>query len=644
VRKSTQRSNRSPQRNFPMTGKRLSLLAALLLIVLPGLASAQPVVTSGPACVTLAPSGGADDARLQAAALKAAALPARCLRLTAGTFHVSTVNAALLTLPAPGFDLGGAGMQQTRLVWADGLVLHNPPYYSFGVLIPAGADTVHIHDLALQFGAAPSGDGIWIGVEVRGGLHAQLDHLDISGAWGPLGTAGGAAIDTYQPPEVAGQFTWTTIRDVQIHDNPSASGITLGSNGNLITGVHIWNTGSNQHQHALYDTGGSERILGNVLGPNRGAGYNYHAHHSIQEIDAGGSVFADNVSIDPGFAHGIVDSLPRADGTQNAPNVTITGNTFRNSAGVQAAGLLLNEDVQAVVTGNVFQDTWGNSGAAISIHGPSTIVGNTLLAVGNTAPGGRGIVSNSPQGALIEGNTLDLRAGGPADGIRAEGTGDRVVGNTVVITGGGTGLVVGGGAPLVQGNRVTAGGYSLALSVTGSGAQIIGNTLTSDWYAAATGVTTATVQDNVWAGPWRLDAVSTGLRFAGNTGRLSYYGYAALPLTPDAGALRVYPPAPGGALGRGEIAAWHGAGVDRAGAGDRWAGVAVADGGQALSALYLVTAPGARLAGVCGAATLPVGHVGIVGAQAGCLTDGGTAPPAGSYARALGNGAVELWP
>jgi hypothetical protein len=127
----------------------LAILAALLLLVLPDLASAQPVVTNAPACVTLAPSGGADDARLQAAVLKAAAQPARCLQLTAGTFHVSTVNAALLTLLAPGFDLGGAGMQQTRLVWADGLVLHNPPYYSFGVLIPAGADTVHIHDLAL---------------------------------------------------------------------------------------------------------------------------------------------------------------------------------------------------------------------------------------------------------------------------------------------------------------------------------------------------------------------------------------------------------------------------------------------------------------------------------------------------------------
>jgi hypothetical protein len=622
----------------------LAILAALLLIVLPGLASAQPVITSGPACVTLAPSGGADDARLQAAVLKAAALPARCLLLTAGTFHVSTVNAALLPLLVPGFNLGGAGMQQTRLVWADHAALTNPPYYSFGIDVRRGADDVHLHDFALQFGADPTGDGIWIGIQVSGALRTLIERVDISGAAGlPVESAGGAAIGMYQPPEWYGQQTDTTIRDVLIHDNPSASGIGIGSLGNLITNVAIWNTGSNWHQHAIYDQG-QARIIGNRLGPNPRAGYNYHAHHSIQEIDAGGSVFADNVSVDPGFAHVIVDSLPRADGTQNAPNVTITGNTFRNSAGNHAAGLLLNEDVQAVVTGNVFQDTWGNSGAAISVHGPSTVVGNTLLAVNNTTPGGRGIVSNSPTGALIEGNTLDLRAGGQADGIRAEGAGDRVIGNTVVITGGGTGLVVGGGAPLVQGNRITAGGYSLALSLTGSGAQIVDNTLQSDWYAAATGVTTATVQDNVWVGPWRLDAVAPGLRFGPNTGLLSYYGYAALSLTPDAGALRVYPQAPGGALGRGAIAAWHGAGVDRAGAGDRWAGVAVADGGQALGALYLVTAPGARLAGVCGAATLPVGHVGIVGAQAGCLTDGGTAPPAGSYARALGNGAVELWP
>jgi hypothetical protein len=136
-----------------------------------------------------------------------------------------------------------------------------------------------------------------------------------------------------------------------------------------------------------------------------------------------------------------------------------------------------------------------------------------------------------------------------------------------------------------------------------------------------------------------------GISVSGNRGLLAYdSGLPALPSTPDAGALRAVPFVAD--LAAGQIVAWQGAGVAPAPANSaRWAGVALSATYGGTGTAYIVAQPGAVLVGVCGADSVPVGHVATVGAQAGCLVDGGwTMDDGRSYARAIGNGAVELWP
>lgn len=618
-------------------------IAILLLLIglLDNRASAQPVITSGQACVLAYPQEGDNTTALQAAVAKAAATDARCLVLSPGAYGLAAPTQAgpILTLAADGLTISGHG---AVLQWADDIV------YPAGWtdLFHVTAAAVRIHDLTIQGGVAPSGPGNWTAVECTlGCVGGQFTDLDISGVYG-ANTAGGAGIDVYTPWDQGG-YSGALVENNYIHDSAHSTAITLDSWGSTVRSNKIVRVGSRVTEQGVYLQGGRNVVEGNWV--EAVGGYSFHGHKQTPHADATGDVLRDNVSINPGAGHVVFDTYPNdvnpafPPGTPLDQGDLITGNSFlgtltaTNTIGVWANG------VPVRVVNNLFRDaTVGYTWLDTHLATGSLISGNQFVSTRNTQtayilwPGpDNSITGNAWQGAQA-GYGVQLTDG------------DQFTGNIMDVLTGTWPIQLVGGAT-ISGNTIRSANNPTVQILPGAhGWTITGNTLSSTdrWALRLFGDnagTLGTLSGNTITGGVVQLAIP-GVSVSGNRGVLAYdSGLPALPSTPDAGALRAVPFSAN--LGAGQIVTWQGAGVAPAPPNaSRWSGVALSATYGGAGTTYVAQQPGAVLVGVCGADSVPVGHVATVGTQAGCLQDAGTDVPNGSYVRSLGGGEVELHP
>ncbi len=372
-----------------------SHILALILSIITVLA---PHTQAGAGCVV---SAGVDIP----ADLATAQAGSRCLELPAGVF---IVQPGVLLGTADNLTIRGAGMGRTILETPAG---YNVSARTYVLRFTGKAQSVS--DLTIRGGVNMTGTQALLGVSLESG--ATLTHIqrvELSGIYGG-NTAGASGIDLSQPWNVNGGVQAALIEDCYIHDMPAGTGIIINSNGNTIRNNTIRDVGNTTTRHGLYIQGGYNLIDGNLI--ERVGGYSLHAWQKVQSIDGSGNVYTHNTSIDPGYQHMIVSGLA-SNGTNPAiPSgrmltrfVTITGNTFRNTASQKRIGLLT--DVPALITDNTFEDVVQDGAQTIratSLATGSIIRGNAIRAMSPATTNGGAISIECA--CLAEGNSIDTR-------------------------------------------------------------------------------------------------------------------------------------------------------------------------------------------------------------------------------------------
>lgn len=391
-----------------------------------------------------------------AVALVEAQQTSRCLEIPQGTYSISPSAGDWLSVTVANVEIRGAGQGKT-IIQTSGITLTNNLY-----LIALRAPGAHIHDLSLVIGTGYHSTyevgGILASV---GALHSTIERIEISGGY--TGNGGnGFGIGIYQPWDQNGGAQYTTIQNNYVHDSP-ATGIGVNGSSNLLLNNHIARVGTGSLQHGFYAQGGNNLYSGNIV--ESVSGYSFHGHKQVPSLDGSGDRYIGNLSLNPGTAHLVINSNGSPPLTRYA---TISGNTFRNTAGKRSANAVWCNGVPCIIEGNTLEDTYTTTGSGwIEDSGGSLITGNLLTTL--TLPDGavnyamirvQGIV-----GATVANNRLVNSQYGR--GIVAQGARHSIMGNTVLQIGAtqADALWLSGDMLIVTGNRLesTGGGYTLAV-------------------------------------------------------------------------------------------------------------------------------------------------------------------------------------
>lgn len=367
------------------------ILAILTILIL-------PPAQSPTGCVS---SSGVDIA----ADLAQAASTSRCLHIPAGDY---TIPAGALQSNAGSLLIYGDGMGRTILRLPDNQVVGTQTY---AIRLTGANQTVR--DLSVIGGASPSGAQAVHGISVyAGATGAHIQRVEVSAIYGG-NAAGGSGIDLYQPWNTNQGVQGAIVEDSYIHDMPNGTGMIVNSSGNTIRNNRIERTGSTLFQHGIYIQGGYNAFDGNTI--TNSGGYSLHAWQKVANLDGSGNIYRGNLSVDPGGAHMIVGGLV-SNGTNPAipsgrmltRNVTITGNTFRNTGSIKRAGI--TTDVPAIIDGNTFEDVVQDGAAVVQIAtgaANSIVRSNAFRAMQPATSNGGAIKIDAA--ALVEGNSIDTR-------------------------------------------------------------------------------------------------------------------------------------------------------------------------------------------------------------------------------------------
>lgn len=430
-------------------------LAALIISIL-----ILPVQQPTPVCVI----AGSD----LAASLADAESGPRCLEIPAGVWSISPAGGSYLNATVDNLEIRGAGVGRT-IISTQGVTLTA----EMQVIRLHGANQ-KIHDLTIALATSYSGAygvyGISIYDEATG---STVEDVEVSGGYTPNGSAG-AGVALYRTWGHAAQFT--TVRGVWLHDMPT-SGVVVNSSNNVFLHNRLERVGASTLAHGFYAQGGYNLYEGNFV--SAASGYSFHGYKQVPRMDGSGDIYRDNVSLNPGAGHLIIQGLPPDATNTDLPSgarltryATVVGNLFRNTPGHISDGLLTVEP--ATIEGNTFEDAGKVGGAILNANAPGAIVSNNRIIMRNAAS--YGIFAGV--GVVVEGNTLDS-TGGLLVGINASGA---TVTNNRVLMASGTALSAGYVNTTVSGNDLT---------VLGSGT-LIG----MPWLSAG-----VVIRDNVLSAP-----------------------------------------------------------------------------------------------------------------------------------------------
>lgn len=417
----------------------MRLILAIIYVIL-----LAPVVQTPPACLFATSDLVADLALAQAGP--------RCLDIPAGVYTISSAAGSYLNATADQLEIRGAGIGKT-ILQTQGVTLTN----NLQILMLHGVHQ-RIHDLTIQIGAGYSGayaiTGISIYDEATG---ATIERVEISGGYTPNGS-NGAGMSTYRTWNHAAQYV--TIRDSWLHDMPT-SAIVVNSSNNLFLHNRIERVGASGLAHGFYSQGGYNLYDGNTI--DHASGWSFHGHKAVPNIDSSGDRFVNNMSIDPGMGHVVVNSLPNASnpalpiGVALDRYATISNNTFRNTLGRRSMGVWAN-GVPTVISGNTLEDVFQSAGGGWIDDNAGSIIEGNILSTSGIAPDGainQNAINVSGVGALVTNNRITL--GSPGGGIRVSGARHRITNNALVMGGSsGAGLILTGDALSVVGNNVEA--------------------------------------------------------------------------------------------------------------------------------------------------------------------------------------------
>lgn len=479
----------------------LSIIVAILtILILPPQQSGGCVVSSGvdiPADLATAQAGS------------------RCLELPAGTYPITPASGDWLGVTVANVEIRGAGIGKT-IIQTQPITLTGHLY-----LIASRAANTHIRDLTIQIGIGYSGNyeigGVLIG---EGATRGRVERVEVAGGYAG-NCCGGFGIGTYKSWNQGGGIQDTLIADCWIHDSPT-TGIGVASNGNIIRHNRIERVGVGFLRHGLYIQGGNNLFEGNTI--LAASGYSFHSYKQIPNIDGSGDRYIGNISIDPGAGHLVLNGTPNTAnpafpvGGPLTRNATITGNTFRNTAGHRSIGVWAN-GVPATITGNVLEDIFVTTGAGWIDVTAGGVVSNNILSTSGVAPNGSVnyamIRATGNTGALIANNWLSNAFYGI--GIRAAGARHAIQGNSVLNTAtpGAEALNIQGDMLLIQNNRLesTGGGYTLAIGGALTNVTVSGNYLkrTGDLCNLSLAGVTGRIRDNMFDGTFRYSGASPGL-------------------------------------------------------------------------------------------------------------------------------------
>lgn len=473
-----------------------TFIAAIIISIIVLLA---PHAQSGTGCVV----SGSD----VAAALVEAQAGSRCLEIPQGTYSISPAAGDWLSVTVANVEIRGAGIGKT-VISTTGVTLTNNLY-----LIALRAPGAHVHDLSLVIGTGYHSTYEVGGVLASvGALHSRIERVEISGGY--TGNGGnGFGIGLYQPWDQNGGNQYTTIQDNYIHDGP-ATGIGVNGSSNLLLNNHIARVGTGSLQHGVYAQGGANLYEGNIV--ENVSGYSFHGHKQVPNLDGSGDRYIGNLSLNPGTAHIVINSSGNPPLTRYA---TISGNTFRNTAGKRSANAVWCNGVPCVISDNILEDTYTTTGSGwIEDSGGSVITGNLLTTL--TAPDGAINYSmirvQGTAGATVANNRLTNSQYGR--GIVAQGARHTITGNTVLQTGASApdALWLSGDMLMVTGNRLesTGGGYTLAVgSPAPTNLVFTGNYLKREGdlcNLVLTGVT-GSIRGNMFDGTFRYSGATPGL-------------------------------------------------------------------------------------------------------------------------------------
>lgn len=415
------------------------ILAIILSIITVFAPKAQPA----PACVVAV-------ADLVASLAQAEAGP-RCLDIPAGVYSVAPAAGTFLNATADNLEIRGAGVGKT-IIQTTGVPLTG----GLNIIQLHGANQ-RIHDLTIQIGAGYSGAYGVYGISIYDeATYPLIERVEVSGGYTPNGSAG-AGVALYRTWGHAAQYA--TVRDCWLHDMPT-SAVVVNSSNNIFTHNRLERIGASTLAHGFYAQGGYNLYDGNTV--VQASGYSFHGYKQVPRIDASGDIYRDNISLNPGAGHLIIQGLPADPTNTDLPSgarltryATITGNLFRNTPGHVSDGLLTTEP--ATITDNTFEDAGRIGGAILNAQAATSIVrGNRIVM---RVAGSYGIFAYP--GVLVEGNTLDS-TGGLVVGINASGA--TVLSNRVVMASG-TALTAGAVNTLVSGNDLTVLGSGVVIGM-----------------------------------------------------------------------------------------------------------------------------------------------------------------------------------
>lgn len=472
-------------------------ILAIIISIITVLAPRQ----SPPACV----SSGADVAASLASATT-------CIEIPAGVYSVGVATSgAWLNAAADNLEIRGEGQGVTILRITAPLTLTS----DLAVLRLFGVGQ-HVHDLTIDLGTGHSGTGSLAGISVYGSgaaayagraERATIERVEVTGGYSGNGS-GGFGIGTYRLYSDHGGAQYVTIRDCYVHDSPS-TGIGVNSSYNLLLHNRIQRVGASFLAHGFYAQGGYNLYDGNIV--ENASGYSFHGHKQVPSLDASGDRFVNNLSLNPGGGHLVINgALTRS--------ATISNNIFRNTAGRRTPNAVWCNGVPCVIQGNTLEDTFTTNGSGwIEDNAGSVIIGNTLTAL--TAPDGAVnyalIRVTGTAGATVAGNKLTNAFYGR--GMVVQGARHSIQNNTILQTGASApdAIQLGGDMLLITGNRLesTGGGYTLAVQAPLTNLTFSGNYLkrAGDLCNLSLAGVTGRIFNNQFDGTFRYAGAAPGL-------------------------------------------------------------------------------------------------------------------------------------
>ncbi len=483
----------------------MTSIAALILSIILALV---PPAQAAPACVM---SSGVN---IPADLATAQAGP-RCLELPAGVFSVAPTGGDYLAETAINVEIFGQGMGKT-IIATQGVTLTGNLY-----IFASRAANTYIHDLTIQIGSGYSGNyeigGVLIG---EGAYRGRVERVEVVGGYAG-NCCGGFGIGTYKSWNQGGGIQDTLIADSWVHDSPT-TGLGVASNGNVIRHNRIERVGVGFLRHGMYIQGGNNLFEGNTI--LQSSGYSFHSYKQIPNIDGSGDRYIGNLSINPGAGHLVLNGTPNTAnpafpiGGPLTRNATISGNTFRNTAGHRSIGVWAN-GVPAVISGNTLEDIFVTTGAGWIDATAGGVVSDNILSTSGVAPDGAVnyamIRATGTQGVIVANNWISNSFFGI--GIRASGARHTIQGNMILNTAtpGAEALNIQGDMLLVQNNRIesTGGGYTLAIGGALTNLTFSGNYLkrTGDLCNLNLAGVTGRFYNNMFDGTFRYSGAAPGL-------------------------------------------------------------------------------------------------------------------------------------